>query len=153
MTVRARSTVLAAVVGAAALVLAGCGAGTKADDAGASAAPSASAPLEPIPAIKTADVKPLVGRWVGPAEDYFQFKADGTGVWVKNGQKLWSGTAIPEGGGTYRFSWQGGDPKTASYWGVSLTEKNTKIVFAGTSQKYAKAAAQKGKTAGHKGKG
>ncbi|MDL4820323.1 hypothetical protein [Actinomadura opuntiae] len=154
MTVRARSTVLAACVAAAALVLAGCGGGgTEADDGGASAAPATSAPLEPIPAIKPADVKPLVGRWVGPAEDYFQFKADGTGVWVKGGRKLWSGTAIPEGGGRYRFSWQGGDPKTASYWGVSLSDGNSKIVFAGTSQKYTKAAARKGRTTGHKGKG
>ncbi|MFB4302976.1 hypothetical protein [Actinomadura sp. NTSP31] len=153
MTVRARSTVLAAGAAATALVLAGCGGGTETGDAGASAAPSASPPLEPIPAIKTADVKPLVGRWVGPAADYFQFKADGTGVWVKNGKRLWSGTAIPEGGGAYRFSWQGGDPKAASYWGVSLTGKSTELVFAGTSQKYTKAAAQKGKTAGHEGKG
>ena len=58
---------------------------------------------------------------------------------------LWSGTAIPEGGGKYRFSWQGGDPKTASYWGVSLSEKNTKLVFAGTNQTYTKAVAHKGK--------
>ncbi|MWA00273.1 hypothetical protein F8568_007785 [Actinomadura sp. LD22] len=146
---RARSTVLAACAAAVALLPAGCGGGEKADDAGASASPgAASAAPGPIPAIKPADVKPLVGRWVGTAKDYFQFTADGSGVWVRGGQRLWSGTAIPEGGGKYRFSWQGGDLKTASYWGVSLTEKNTKLLFAGTNQTYTKAVAHKGKGKG-----
>jgi hypothetical protein len=148
VTVRVRSTVLAACAVSAALALAGCGGG-KADGAGESASSGASpAALGPIPAIKPADVKPLVGRWVGTAKDYFQFTADGSGVWVRGGQKLWSGTAIPEGGGKYRFSWQGGDPKTASYWGVTLSEKNTKLVFAGTNQTYTKAVAHKGKGKG-----
>lgn len=135
-----RPTVLA-VCAAAALALTGCGGGEKKETAGASAAPTT---LAPLPAVQPAAMKPLVGRWVGTAKDYFQFKADGSGVWVKSGRKLWSGSVIPEGGGKYRFSWKGGDPKTASYWGVSLNEDKTSLTFAGTNQTYKKATVQKG---------
>ncbi|MEU5988841.1 hypothetical protein ABZ806_07680 [Spirillospora sp. NPDC047418] len=137
-----RSMVLG-VCAVAVLALAGCGGGEKADAADPS--PSASAAgtaLAPIPVVKPSDVKPLVGRWAGTAKDYFQFTADGSGIWVRGGQKLWSGTAIPEGGGKFRFSWKGGDPQTASYWGVSLEDANT-LVFAGTNQKYTKVAVKK----------
>ncbi|NDU71031.1 hypothetical protein GWI34_00110 [Actinomadura sp. DSM 109109] len=142
MRVRARSTVLAACAAAAGLALAGCGGGKEPADAAPSAEPTT---LAPVPAVRAADVKPLVGRWVGAAKDYFQFTADGRGVWVRGGQKLWSGSAIPEGGGKYRFSWNGGDPRTASYWGVSLSEDRASLVFAGTNQTYKKAAPRKGK--------
>ncbi|MFB4309882.1 hypothetical protein [Actinomadura sp. GTD37] len=140
-----RSLVLGACA-VAVLALAGCGGGGKKD--AADAAPSAPATtLAPLPAVKPADVKPLVGRWVGTAKDYFQFTAGGDGVWVRGGQKLWSGAVIPEGGGKFRFSWKGGDPQTASYWGVSLEDATT-LVFAGTNQQYkkvvAKRAAKKG---------
>lgn len=136
-----RVTVLAAGAAAAALALAGCGEeGGKEGAAGPGASASApSATLAPLPAVKPADMKPLVGRWVGTAKDYFQFTADGSGVWVKGEQKLWSGTVIPEGDGRYRFSWKGGDPRTASYWGVSLSEDKRSLVFAGTNQTYKKA--------------
>ncbi|NKZ03944.1 hypothetical protein [Actinomadura latina] len=137
-----RSSVLA-VCAAAALALSGCGGGEKKDAAEADPSAPATA-LAPLPVVKPSDVKPLVGRWVGTADDFFQFTADGSGVWVRGKQKLWSGTAIPEGGGKFRFSWQGGDPQTASYWGVSLEDAHT-LVFAGTNQKYKKAAAKKGK--------
>jgi hypothetical protein len=125
----------------AVLALTGCGGGGEAD----AADPSPSAPgtaLAPIPVVKPSDVKPLVGRWAGAAKDYFQFAADGRGVWVRGGQKLWTGMVIPEGDGKFRFSWKGGDPQTASYWGVSLEDANT-LVFAGTNQKYEKVAVKK----------
>ncbi|WP_240809878.1 hypothetical protein [Actinomadura sp. WMMA1423] len=142
MTVRARSTVLAACAAAAGLALAGCGGEKEAADAAPSASPTT---LAPLPAVRPADVKPLVGRWISTSKDYFQFRADGSGVWVRGRQKLWSGTAIPEGAGKYRFSWNGGDPKTASYWGVALSEDKASFVFAGTNQTYKKAVARKGK--------
>ncbi|MGI5200869.1 hypothetical protein ACQEU6_04645 [Spirillospora sp. CA-108201] len=141
MTVRARSTALAAFAVAAGLALAGCGGGKEAADAAPSAPPTTPAPL---PAVRPADVRPLVGRWVGAAKDYFRFEADGSGVWVRGRQKLWSGSAIPEGGGKYRFSWNGGDPKAASYWGVTLGGDKASLVFAGTNQTYKKAAVRKG---------
>ncbi|QKW36670.1 hypothetical protein HUT06_23760 [Actinomadura sp. NAK00032] len=137
-----RSVLAVCAVSAAALALGGCGGGEK--DAAEDGPSAAATTLAPLPAVKPSDVKPLVGRWVGTAEDYFQFKADGSGVWVRGGQKLWSGAAIPEGDGKFRFSWQGGDPRMASYWGVTLEDKST-LVFAGTNQKYKKAVAKKGK--------
>jgi hypothetical protein len=73
----------------------------------------------------------------GPAGDYFQFKADGSGSWTQGGHSLWNGQVIPEGKGKYRFSWQGGDPKSASYWGATLT--GGKLLFAGNNQTYTKA--------------
>lgn len=136
-----RASVLG-VCAVAMIVLSGCGGGGEKDAAGA--APSAPATtLAPLPAVKPSEVKPLVGRWVGTAKDYFQFTAGGNGVWVRGKQKLWSGSVIPEGGGEFRFSWKGGDPQNASYWGVSLEDETT-LVFAGTNQKYKKAVAKKG---------
>ncbi|MEV4678854.1 MULTISPECIES: hypothetical protein [Actinomadura] len=138
-----RSVLAVCAVSAAALALGGCGGGG--EKGAAAGGPSAAATtLAPLPAVKPSDVKPLVGRWVGTAEDYFQFTADGNGVWMRGGQKLWSGAAIPEGDGKFRFSWQGGDPQIASYWGVTLESRST-LVFAGTNQKYKKAVAKKGK--------
>ncbi|TDD92592.1 hypothetical protein E1293_00630 [Actinomadura darangshiensis] len=140
-----RTSVLAGCAVAAGLVLAGCGGEKK--EAAPSAPPTT---LAPLPAVRAADVKPLVGRWAGAAKDYFQFAADGRGVWVRGGHKLWSGSVIPEGAGKYRFSWKGGDPKTASYWGISLSEDKKSLVFAVTNQTYKKAAEKK---ATKKGKG
>ncbi|GAA2452154.1 hypothetical protein GCM10010191_83000 [Actinomadura vinacea] len=160
MRARVRPTAapaLACGVLASALVLAGCG-GDGDDKApaapaasGATTTPPVSVPSAPasvppaagqptlpaVPKVKAGQVKPLVGRWVSPAGDYFQFKADGTGSWMKGGQSLWNGQVIPEGKGRFRFSWQGGDPKSASYWGATLT--GGKLLFAGTNQTYTKA--------------
>ncbi|MFA1551202.1 hypothetical protein [Actinomadura chokoriensis] len=131
----------------AVLALAGCGGAGKKDAAGAD--PSAAATtMAPLPAVKPSDVQPLVGRWVGTAKDYFQFTADGSGVWVRNGRKLWSGAVIPEGGGEFRFSWNGGDPQTASYWGVSLEDRTT-LVFPVTNQKYKKVVSKPGAKKGN----
>ncbi|TDD65898.1 hypothetical protein E1298_40930, partial [Actinomadura rubrisoli] len=90
MRVRARSTLPLAGAAALAFALAGCGGGEE-DGAGA-AAPTT---LAPLPKVAAADVKPLAGRWIGTAEDYFRFTADGTGVWMRGKRKLWGGTAIP----------------------------------------------------------
>jgi hypothetical protein len=130
-----------AATAAAALALGGCGSGTEpaADDGPSEAATALAA----LPAVKRSDVRPLVGRWVGTAKDYFQFKVDGSGVWVRDGQTMWSGVVIPEGDGKFRFSWQGGDPQVASYWGLELEDRTT-FVFSATNQKY-KAVAKKGK--------
>lgn len=140
-----------AACAAAALALTGCG-GDGEDAAGKGAGgrePSAPpTSLAPLPAVKPSDMRPLVGRWVGTAKDYFQFAADGRGVWVRDGQRLWSGTVIPEGGGKYRFSWKGGDPQTASYWGVALDQSGRTLTFAGTDQTYKKAPAQRGRGRG-----
>ncbi|XRQ15730.1 hypothetical protein ACN3XK_34080 [Actinomadura welshii] len=138
-----RVTALAACA-AAALALTGCGGaeGDAAGSPGASSAPPST--LAPLPAVRPSDMKPLVGRWIGTAKDYFQFAADGRGVWMKGKQKLWGGHVIPEGGRKYRFSWDGGDPQTASYWGVTLGEDGRSLVFAGTNQTYKKAAAKRG---------
>ncbi|MFC6885797.1 MULTISPECIES: hypothetical protein [Actinomadura] len=134
MRLRARSTLPPAAAVAAALVLAGCGGGGEAAPAKGGAATS----LAPMPAVQAAQVKPLVGRWVAAAKDYFEFTADGKGVWKKGRQTLWSGQAIPDGKDRFRFSWQGGDPKTASYWGVTVTDNGAKLLFAGTNQPYTK---------------
>lgn len=139
MRVRARMTVLAGCAAAAAFVLTGCGGGGESGHGGTAA--GASAPpttLAPLPQVAPKAVEPLVGRWVSKAKDYFQFTADGKGVWKKGGHELWSGTVIPEGGGEFRFSWKGGDPKTASYWGVTLSEDGSELTFAGTNQTYTK---------------
>lgn len=138
MRVRARSTVsLAGLAAAAALALTACGGD---GDGGARAGATATATrLAPVPKVSPAQVKPLVGRWVGPARDYFVFKADGTGAWKRGKRTLWSGQAIPEGGGRFRFSWQGGDPQAGTYWGVRIAEDGRTLVFAGTNQTYTKA--------------
>ncbi|GAA0578751.1 hypothetical protein [Actinomadura livida] len=137
-----RVTVLA-VCAAAALALTGCGGSGGGAEGGADAA-SAAPPttLGPVPVVKPSDMKPLVGRWIGTADDFFQFRLDGAGVWVKGKQRLWTGTVIPEGGRKYRFSWKGGDPQVASYWGVTLAENGRSLVFAGTNQTYKKAPAK-----------
>ncbi|TDC67499.1 hypothetical protein E1200_14730 [Actinomadura sp. GC306] len=139
-----------AVCAAAALALTGCGGsgdgaagGAEGGPAGGAASAAPSTTLAPVPVVKPSDMKPLVGRWTGTAGDFFQFRADGAGVWVKGGQRLWTGTVIPEGGGKYRFSWKGGDPQVASYWGVALAEDGRSLMFAGTSQTYKKAPARR----------
>jgi hypothetical protein len=139
--VRPRSTAsLACAALAAALLVTGCGGGDKKDGADKPAA--AQTKLAPLPKVAPDQVKPLVGRWVGQqAEDYFQFKPDGTGVWIKQKRTLWSGTAIPEGKGKFRFSWEGGDPQSSSYWGVEIADGGGKLTFAGTNQTYTKAKA------------
>ncbi|WP_243716671.1 hypothetical protein [Actinomadura sp. KC345] len=139
-----------AVSAAAALALTGCGGG-EGDTAGSGASSAPPTTLAPLPIVKPSDMKPLVGRWVGAAGDHFQFAADGKGVWMRQKQKLWSGTVVPEGGGKYRFSWKGGDPRTASYWGVALGEGGRSLVFAGTNQTYKKAAATKRGAQGGRG--
>jgi hypothetical protein len=140
--VRARSTAsLAGLAAAAALVLAGCGGGEKTKDDAPAAAPTTR--LAPVPKVSPSQVKALVGTWVGPAKDSFVFKADGSGTWSRGGRTLWSGQVIPEGGGKFRFSWQGGDPQSGSYWGIRLTEGGSKLVFAGTNQTYEKAKSTK----------
>lgn len=128
-----------AVCAAAALALTGCGGGGAAG-AGPSAPPTT---LAPLPVVKPSDMRPLAGRWVGSARDYFQFRTDGAGVWVKGGRRLWSGTAIPEGGGRYRLSWKGGDPGAASFWGVAVNAGGRSLVFGGTNQTYKKAGTAK----------
>lgn len=133
-----RVTALAACA-VVAVALTGCGA--HGGDGAASSAPPTT--LAPLPVVKPSEMKPLVGRWVGTGKDFFQFAADGRGVWVRDGQKLWSGTVIPEGGGEYRFSWKGGDPQVASYWGLALSEDGKSFVFAGTNQTYKKRAVKK----------
>ncbi|XVQ07915.1 hypothetical protein ACQP1W_35815 [Spirillospora sp. CA-255316] len=156
MSARPRRGALGGGVLASALIvsaLSGCGGDDKTPaGAGASSSPPPvsvpSAPssvppgagqsaLPAVPNVKAADVRPLVGRWVSPAGDYFQFKADGSGSWMQGGHSLWNGQVIPEGKGKYRFSWQGGDPKSASYWGATLT--GGKLLFAGNNQTYTKA--------------
>jgi hypothetical protein len=136
--IRARSTVpLAGLAAAAALALTACGGDGK-DGAHAGGAATATS-LPPVPKVSPGQVRPLVGRWVGPAKDYFVFKADGTGAWKRGDQTLWSGQAIPEGDGRFRFSWQGGDPQSGTYWGVRLAQDGRSLVFAGTNQTYTKA--------------
>ncbi len=138
MIVRARSTVsLACTAVAAALLITACGGGEKKKDESVPEAKPTK--LAPVPQVQPAQVKPLVGKWVSSAKDYFQFKNDGTGVWMKEKQTLWSGQAIPEGNGKFRFSWQGGDPKTSSYWGVTVADGGSKLTFAGTNLTYTKA--------------
>ncbi|MFC4914060.1 hypothetical protein [Actinomadura gamaensis] len=136
---------LVAVLGAGALGACG-GGGDKAKSAG----DNAPVKLAPLPKVRPADVKALVGRWDGAGRDYFQFKADGTGVWKKEGQTLWSGLAIPDGQGRsrFRFSWQGGDPKSSNYWGATVSDDGTKMTFSGTGQTYTKASG--GKATGDK---
>ncbi|MBW8483188.1 hypothetical protein [Actinomadura parmotrematis] len=134
MRVRSTASLACAVLGAA-LALTACGGGEKKD---ATLPPPPPTTLAPLPTVRAADVKPLVGRWVGAQKDYFQFAANGTGVWVLRGKEYWKGTAIPDGKDKYRFSWEGGDPQKASYWGVTLTDGGTKLLFAGTGQTYTK---------------
>ncbi|MXQ67587.1 hypothetical protein GQ466_26575 [Actinomadura rayongensis] len=134
---RARSvSSLAATALAAALALTACGGSGHGSSGAASTAPTPT--LAPVPAVKAADVRVLVGRWIGERKDYFEFKADGSGVWKQGGQTLWTGQAIPDGKNKYRFSWQGKDPQSGSYWGATIDAKG-RLVFAGTNQTYSKA--------------
>ncbi|WP_026401888.1 hypothetical protein [Actinomadura rifamycini] len=138
MGLRTRTTALTGCA-AAALVLTGCGGGGEGGHGGTGAA--ASAPptaVAPLPRVSPAAVEPLVGRWVGKTKDYFQFAADGRGVWKKGRHELWSGSVIHEGGRAFRFSWNGGDPETESNWGVTLSEKGDELTFGGTKQTYTK---------------
>ncbi len=96
----------------------------------------------PLPKVRTGQVKPLVGKWVGngQAQDYFVFRADGTGTWIAHGRTLWAGQVIPDGPNRFRFSWEGTDPQEASFWGVTLDAGGERLVFGGTNQTYTKAA-------------
>lgn len=138
-----RRTRAVARLGCAALVavlatagLGGCGGGG--EGAKKSEGDAQPVKLAPLPKVNPADVKSLVGRWDGSGKDYFQFKTDGTGVWKKEGQTLWSGLAIPDGKERFRFSWQGGDPKSSNYWGATLSGDGRKMTFSGTGQTYAR---------------
>ncbi|WP_235834796.1 hypothetical protein [Actinomadura logoneensis] len=124
----------AALVALLAAGAAGCGGGG--GDAKKSEGDARPVKLAPLPKVDPAAVKGLVGRWDGAGKDYFQFKADGTGVWKKEGQTLWSGLAIPDGRSRFRFSWQGGDPKGSNYWGATVSEDGRKMTFSGTGQTY-----------------
>ncbi|HEX2313126.1 MAG TPA: hypothetical protein VHJ17_05295 [Thermomonospora sp.] len=155
---RPHPAVLAAVA-AAVLALAGCGGGgghegkdagstpggSSGDGGGASAPDGPPAPKgsgAPLPSVQPVQVRPLVGRWVGngPAKDYFVFRANGTASWMVQGRALWTGQVIPEGKGRYRFSWEGTDPRQASYWGVTLKPGGKSLEFGGNNQTYTKAA-------------
>ncbi|WP_019633712.1 hypothetical protein [Actinomadura atramentaria] len=131
---------LAGTALAAALALGACGGSGEKPAASPGSLPPATT-LAPLPQVNAADVKALVGRWTGPNKDYFEFKAGGAGVWKKDGQTLWTGQAIPDGKNKYRFSWQGRDPQSGSYWGATIDDKG-RLVFAGTNQTYTKAKAK-----------
>ncbi|MFC5187768.1 hypothetical protein [Actinomadura harenae] len=131
--------------------LGGCGGGG--GDAKKSEGDAQPVKLAPLPKVNPADVRALVGRWDGAGKDYFQFGADGNGVWKKEGQTLWSGLAIPDGTSRFRFSWQGGDPKGSNYWGATLSDDGKKMTFSGTGLTYARTSGGKpsgGKTPGGK---
>jgi hypothetical protein len=160
--------VLPALTLGAVLLLSGCGGGgteTPAADQTSGAVPveqsGESAPVltakdgvtptpaPPAPKTKPSQVKNLVGTWKGsgPAKDYFQFKADGSGRLNSKGVDLWKGTVIPagkdsSGNEVFRLSWEGTDPG-ATYFQVKLTEKGTKLVFEGNSLTYEKAVKKK----------
>lgn len=100
---------------------------------------------KPAPKPQVSAVKSLVGTWKGsnPVKDYWLFKADGSGTWVAQDQKLWTGTVIPagktdKGAEIFRLSWQGTDPGE-SYWQVEVMVKEGTMIFAGTQQEYKKA--------------
>lgn len=139
-----------------ALPLAGCGGGDDPGPAGPTLAGSSPHPADPgrdesqsapeakgrpLPSVAVSQVVPLVGRWVSdaPQRDYFQFKPDGSASWMSRGHQLWSGQVIPEGGGKFRFSWEGQDPEEASYWGVTVAGDGRTLVFGGTNQTYTRA--------------
>ncbi|MEV4256672.1 hypothetical protein AB0J52_26205 [Spirillospora sp. NPDC049652] len=129
----------------------GCGGGGQ--DAKKSEGDAQPVKLAPLPKVDPAQVKGLVGRWDGTGKDYFQFKADGSGVWKKEGQTLWSGLAIPDGRSKFRFSWQGGDPKGSNYWGATVSEDGKTMTFSGTGQTYTRTSGGKksaGRTPGGK---
>lgn len=96
----------------------------------------------PLPKVRAGQVKSLVGKWVGngPMQDYFVFRTDGTGAWIARGRTLWAGQVIPDGPNRFRFSWEGTDPREASFWGVTLNSGGDRLVFGGTNQTYTKVA-------------
>jgi hypothetical protein len=79
----------------------------------------------------------LRGRWARDVRNnYFQFRADGTGEWVAYGQRLWTGKATPRSARTFDLfdtHGQGG----SSYWRVRLLS-GRRLFFAGTQQVYRK---------------
>lgn len=94
------------------------------------------APTRPVPAseAKTA-LKRLAGTWVQDGvNNYFRFRADGTGEWVAFGQRLWSGTATPRDATTFALSDPSGQGE--SYWQVKLVGGGKKLFFAGTGRTY-----------------
>jgi hypothetical protein len=139
------SSKAAALTVAAALLLAGCGGGSKpsASKTGSSPSGTFSEPqMSPLPKVSPAQVKVLVGTWVNQAKnslkDYFVFKADGTGQWImQNKGPLWSGQVIPAGGQTFRLSWQGKDPNVSSFWAIKINSDGS-LLFEGNQQKYVK---------------
>jgi hypothetical protein len=80
-------------------------------------------------------LRPLRGRWArNVRNNYFQFRADGTGVWVAYGQRLWTGRATPRSARTFDLfdtHGQGG----SSYWRIRLLSGG-RLFFAGTQQVY-----------------
>lgn len=85
-------------------------------------------------------LRPLRGRWArDPRNNYFQFGADGTGVWVAYGQRLWTGRAAPRDARTFDlFDTQGHGG--GAYWQVRLVGGGNGLLFAGTQQVYRKVA-------------
>ncbi|MCW2944649.1 MAG: hypothetical protein JWR24_1366 [Actinoallomurus sp.] len=82
-------------------------------------------------------LKALTGMWAqDPRNNYFQFRADGTGEWVAYGQKLWTGRATPRDAKTFDLSDPSGQGE--SYWQVKLISGGRKLLFAGTRQTYRK---------------
>lgn len=79
----------------------------------------------------------LRGRWARDVRNnYFQFRADGTGMWVAYGQRLWTGRATPRSARTFDLfdtHGQGG----AAYWRIRLLGGG-RLFFAGTQQIYRK---------------
>jgi hypothetical protein len=96
---------------------------------------------EARPSVRTADartwLKALTGRWArDPGNNYFQFRADGTGEWVAYGQRLWTGRATPRDAKTFDLS--DSDGQGGSYWQVKLVSGGKRFLFAGTRQTYRK---------------
>jgi hypothetical protein len=79
----------------------------------------------------------LRGRWARDVRNnYFQFRADGTGEWVAYGQRLWTGKATPRGNRMFDLFDTQGQGGT-SYWRVRLLTGG-RLFFAGTQQVYRK---------------
>jgi hypothetical protein len=160
LVTRPRSKVLVAAtsLSLAALVLAGCSGGDDGGAAGPTPTASTARPAGkdkvasnddgavepkggPLPKVEKNQVVSLVGKWVSnaPQKDYFVFKADGTASWMAQGRALWNGQVIPDGDKKFRFSWDGTDPREASYWGVTISDDGKTLTFGGTNQTYTKA--------------
>lgn len=79
----------------------------------------------------------LRGRWARDVRNnYFQFRADGTGVWVAYGQRLWAGRATARSARTFDLFDAHGEGGS-SYWRVRLLSRG-RLFFAGTQQVYRK---------------